>query len=88
MTHFTYYTIIGKDLDLLKGHVENIKYHTHRYLYGLITDIDNSKFDHWIEVLTLCKNGRIVNCDFKEDELELLTDKIKINQFNKLRVFK
>jgi len=27
MTHFTYYTIIGKDLDLLKGHVENIKYH-------------------------------------------------------------
>ena len=23
--HFTYYTIIGKDLNLLKGHVENIK---------------------------------------------------------------
>ena len=27
MKHFTYYTIIGKDLNLLKGHVENIKYH-------------------------------------------------------------
>jgi hypothetical protein len=27
MTHFTYYTIIGKDLDLFKGHVENIKNH-------------------------------------------------------------
>lgn len=27
MTHFTYYTIIGKDLNLLKGHVENVKHH-------------------------------------------------------------
>jgi hypothetical protein len=27
MTHFTYYTIIGKDLNLLKGHVENVKAH-------------------------------------------------------------
>jgi hypothetical protein len=27
MKHFTYYTIIGKDLNLLKGHVENIKNH-------------------------------------------------------------
>lgn len=27
MNHFTYYTIIGKDLDLLKGHVNNIKKH-------------------------------------------------------------
>ncbi|MFB5628743.1 MAG: hypothetical protein ACE5RF_03850 [Nitrosarchaeum sp.] len=25
MTEFTYYTIIGKDLDLFKGHVENVK---------------------------------------------------------------
>ena len=25
MTEFTYYTIIGKDLDLFKSHVENIK---------------------------------------------------------------
>jgi len=25
MKHFTYYTIIGKDLNLLKGHVENVK---------------------------------------------------------------
>ena len=25
MTEFTYYTIIGKDLNLLKGHVENVK---------------------------------------------------------------
>lgn len=27
MTHFTYYTIIGRDLNLLKGHVENVKNH-------------------------------------------------------------
>ena len=69
-------------------YVENIKYQPQIYLYGLIIDIDPMPSNPWIAVLTLKNDGCIFTCDFKEYELELLTDKNKINHFNKLRVFK
>jgi len=65
-------------------YIENIKYSPEIYLYGTIDKFYNS----WIRTLILTNEMELVYYSFKERELKLLTDKDKINHFNKLLIFK
>lgn len=72
-------------------YIENIGYYEKDFLYGIVELIvaGNASYSYfWIRTLILKSDMTLTFVDFKEEEIVFLTDEIKINKFNKLRVFK